>query len=120
MSVYDRWHKSRPAPGEPACRDHDKVPTSAHGKGRQWQSRGRNENGVQWKRNFARKVGRDPELHADAYDAKMQSALDDGSYIDPSAAGTAFQAFAEEWRKSRMHDVTTAALVETRLRLHAY
>lgn len=120
MSVYDRWHKSRPAPGETACRDHDKVPTAAHGSGRQWQSRGRNENGVQWKRNFAKKVGKDPEVHADAYDAKMQSALDDGSYIDPAAAATVFQAFAEDWRKSRTHDVTTAERVEIRLRLHAY
>jgi hypothetical protein len=29
--VTDRWHKARPKPGEQCCREHDQVPTAAHG-----------------------------------------------------------------------------------------
>jgi integrase len=120
MAVYDRWHKSRIGPGEPRCREHDLVPSSVHGVGDRWQVRWRNEEGRQKKQNFARKTGKDPEVHADAFDARTQATLDDGSYIDPSSGEVTFRKFAEDWRKNRPHDPNTARRIELQLRLHVY
>ena len=64
--------------------------------------------------------GTDPERHAAAFDAKVKTALDDGSYVDPKDANTTFKELAEDWRKTRTHDVTTAARIERELRLHVY
>src|SRR5262245_42536974 len=86
MTVYDRWHKSRPRPGEPVCREHKMVPAAGHGTGDRWQVRWRDDGGIQRKRNFARKTGPDPEKSADAFDAKVKTQLDDGSYVDPAGA----------------------------------
>jgi integrase len=120
MAVCDRWHKSRPRPGEPPCREHKMAPAAGHGTGDRWQVRWRDEDGKQLKRNFARKTGPDPEKSADAFDAKVKTQLDDGSYIDPASSNVTFKAFAEDWRQSRMHDVVTAGRLERCLRLHVY
>lgn len=101
MSIYDRWHKSRPDLGEEKCRQHRMVPSSAHGQGERWQVRWRDENGKQCKRNFAKKEGKDPELHADAFDAKVNSSLDAGTYVDPATGNITFQEYAEGWRTAR-------------------
>ncbi len=44
MSIYDRWHKIRPSPGDEPCREHSRgrtklYPTADHGKGERWQVR---------------------------------------------------------------------------------
>lgn len=38
-NIYDRWHKSHPAPGEEKCGKHRLVPSEAHGVGLRWQVR---------------------------------------------------------------------------------
>ena len=96
------------------------IPTKIHGEGDRWQVRWRDENGIQKKRNFALRQGKDPEKHADAFNAKVKVSLDDGSYIDPGDAEGTFQPYAEDWRKARTHDEVTAILVERQLRLHVY
>jgi len=96
------------------------IPAAGHGEGERWQVRWRDESGAQRKRNFARKTGPDPEKSADAFDAKVRTQLDDGTYTDPLAAAVTFRAFAEDWRKTRTHDVRTAGRVERQLRLHVY
>jgi hypothetical protein len=125
MSIYDRWHKSRPVPGDEPCREHSRgktklYPSADHGIGDRWQVRWRDEAGNQRKRNFAKRDGTDPEKHANAFDAKVKATLDDGSYVDPKDANTTFRDFAEDWRQTRTHDVTTAGRVERELRLHVY
>jgi integrase len=120
VGVYDRWHRTRTAPGDKRCAEHDLVPSGSHGTGDRWQVRWRDEAGTQKKRNFARKTGKNPEIHADAFDARTQAALDDGSYIDPAAGSITFRKFAEDWRKNRPHDPNTARRVELQLRLHVY
>jgi integrase len=120
MAVADRWHKSRPRPGEAACREHRMVPAAGHGQGDRWQVRWRDEDGKQRARTFARKTGADPEKCADAFDAKVRTSLDDGSYVSPADANTTFRDFAEDWRKARTHDLVTAGRIERELRLHAY
>jgi integrase len=119
MSVTDRWHLSRTRAAEP-CKEHGMVPSCIHGEGDRWQVRWRDEDGVQKKKNFALRQGRNPDKHADAFDAKIRASLDAGSYVDPADADGIFQAYAEEWRKSRTHDEVTAILVERQLRLHVY
>lgn len=120
MAVYDRWHKSRPKPGGELCREHKMAPAAGHGTGDRWQVRWRDEDGAQRKQNFARKTGRDPELHAEAFDAKVRTQLDEGTYIDPSSGNVTFRAFAEDWRRNRTHDVVTAGRIEREFRLHVY
>ena len=119
MTVTDRWHLSR-ARGGKRCKEHGMSPTAVHGQGDRWQVRWRDENGVQKKRNFALRQGKDPEKHADAFNAKVKVTLDDGSYIDPGDAEGTFQPYSEDWRKARTHDEVTAILVERQLRLHVY
>lgn len=76
VGVTDRWHKSRPVAGEPTCKEHDQVPTTSHGKGERWQVRWdewKNGKRHQPRRNFRYKVGKDPDVHADAFAANLQS-----------------------------------------------
>jgi integrase len=120
MTVYDRWHKSRPAPDEPRCGQHKMVPSADHGKGERWQVRWRDENGRQCKRNFAKKEGKDPELHADAFHAKVHAELDAGTYVDPAAGAVTLRDYSEEWRKGRVHDLATAIRIEAAFRNHVY
>jgi integrase len=125
MTVYDRWHKVHPGPAGELCREHSRGSTrlylsADHGKGDRWQVRWRDQNGIQRKRNFARKTGTDPEKSADAFDAKTRTQLDDGSYIDPSSANVTLKVFAEDWRRTRTHDRVTADRIERELRLHVY
>lgn len=39
MSVNDLWHKTDARTGEPVCREHGKVPTKQHGRGKRWEVR---------------------------------------------------------------------------------
>ena len=86
----------------------------AHGEG----FVGRDEAGRQRKRNFAKRDGVDPDKHASAFAARIKAALDDGTYVDPADANTAFQTFAEDRRKSRDHETVRAARIESLLRRH--
>ncbi len=83
MSIYDRWHKARPAPGAEPFREHSNgktalYPAADHGKSDRWQVRWRDENGAQRKRNFAKRDGADPDTCVAAFDAKTKRELDTG------------------------------------------
>ncbi|HEV2809408.1 MAG TPA: hypothetical protein VGV93_03295 [Acidimicrobiales bacterium] len=43
-----------------------------------------------------------------------------GAYVDPAGGRRLFRDYAEQWRTAQVHRPTTAASVETSLRLHAY
>lgn len=123
MAVYDRWHRD-PRPGDEACkcgtRKTPLYPATRHLTGERWQVRWRDLAGKQRKRSFALKIGSNPDLHADAFDAKTQRELNARDYVDPSAADVTLQVYAEQWRTSRSHDTVTAGNLERRLRLHVY
>ncbi len=87
---------------------------------KRWQVRWRDLAGGQRKRNFALKVGKNPDLHADAFEAKVSREVDSGDYIDAERAAMTLGQYAEDWRKSRSHDDWTAGNLERRLRLHVY
>jgi len=123
MAVYDQWHRA-PRPGDQPC-EHSRgkaalYPARRHGTGDRWQVRWRDPEGRQQKRNFARRAGADPNVHADAFDAMIAEQLRTRTYADPAAAETTLQAYAEQWRKGRGHDVNRAAAVEGHLRCHVY
>jgi integrase len=123
LAVYDRWHKE-PAPDDQPCRcgtaKRPLYSSTDHKKGDRWQVRWRDENKKQRKKNFAKKEGKNPEIHADAFDAKIAADLDAGTYVDPSSGETTFEEYAEGWRKARTHGETTRINVEHQFRLHVY
>jgi integrase len=123
MAVYDRWHRD-PRPGEKPCKCGTRrtplYPAAGHLQGDRWQVRWRDLSERQRKRNFALKIGSNPDLHADAFDSKTQGELDAGTYIDPRAGEVTLQKHAEEWRKARTHGESAATGLESRLRNHVY
>ena len=101
VSIYDRWHKAHPAPGDEPCHEHSKgrtklYPTVSHGDGDRWQARWRDENGRQRKRNFARRDGADPDKHAAAFDAKIKREFDTGTSLDINAGQLKVRDYAAE------------------------
>jgi integrase len=109
-----RWHKANPKPGEPRCREHRKAPSVAHGQGKRWQARWRDEASQQHAKNF------DREADAKRFHAKVTTNLTDGAYTDPRAGRVLFRDRGEQWRAAQVHRATTAAQVETHLRRHVY
>jgi integrase len=105
MAIYDRWHKTESG---------RKVKSPEYGCTARWQVRWRDQAGRQRKKAFA------TQAQATQFDAKVKTQLADGSYVDPAAGQVTFRSFAEDWRKHRDHDATTAARVEANLRNHAY
>jgi hypothetical protein len=104
MSIYDRWHKAHPAPGDQPCREHSKgrtklYPTASHGTGDRWQVRWRDENSQQRKRNFARRDGTDPDKQAAAFNAKIKRELDTGTSLDIKAGQLKVRDYAAEYRR---------------------
>lgn len=112
MTVYDRWHKSRPEPGEAKCAEHKRVPTAKHGQGTRWQVRYRDEKGEQRKRNFERKAD------ADRFDVTRRADEPRGEWIDPKLGQTRFQVYARTWMASRLHKPGTAMTYEGHLKNH--
>lgn len=134
MSVYDRWHLTYPE-NHPGW-EHEKperrltpckcgrgknrlYPTAAHGKGKRWQVRYRNDEGKQDKKNFAERYGDDPDRHAEAYDAKVNAELDADTYIDPDVGNTPLKKFAATWRAGLTSDSATLEKVDRHL-AHVY
>lgn len=111
MSVYDRWHRSRPKPGEPKCACKPaKAPTAEHGQGDRWQVRYRDDAGAQRKRNFTKL----PD--AQRFDAQVKASLDRGDYIDPSAGRVTLAEYARQWRAGLTGDPGSLERTDTNLK----
>jgi integrase len=123
MAVYDIWHK-QPGPGDKPCKcgtaSRPLYPSAKHKRGDRWEVRWRDDDKKQCHKRFAKKEGKNPDLHADAYDAKVQAELDAGTYVAPATGETTFEELAEDWRKNRTHGETTGINVEHQFRLHVY
>jgi integrase len=123
MTIYDRWHKTHPRPGDMPCASHStgRTPlymTAEHMKGDRWQVRWRNDNGEQCKRNFPKRKGADPETCAEAFDAQRIADTARGDWIDPRLGRTPFADYAPVWMKSRLHKTGTSDTYELHLRNH--
>jgi integrase len=110
MAIHDRWYKTERQPDG----SRKKVRSDEHGCEARWQVRWRDEQSRQRKQSFER------QIDAKDFDAKIRRQLKEGTYVDPSAGEVTFQAFAEDWRVTRMHDSSTAERIESALRVHAY
>jgi integrase len=115
--VYDRWHLARPKAGAKPCTEHSSrtrtlVPSAEHGKGRRWQVRYRDHDGIQRKENF------DKRSQADARAAEVETDLNRGTYVDPKAGKTTLREFAEDWLAARTSDPSTIEVQDRHLRLH--
>lgn len=124
MSVADRWHTKKPrkAGGMPVakCRQHDMYPGAEHGKGDRWQVRWYDLNGEQRSANRPKKNGQDPATSAEAYDAKIASELNAGTYVDPGAGAVTLETYGRQWESGRTSDHTTRELVAGRLKRHVW
>lgn len=114
MSVTDRWHKTFPKPGDVPCKDHSRgrtklYPTAEHMTGDRWQVRWYDLEDKQRSRNFAVKEGDNPDLHAEAFDHKVNADLNAGTYIDPKAANGTFGDYALERVANKGGDAVTVA-----------
>jgi integrase len=110
MAIYDRWWKTQKQPDGSKKRIH----SADHGCAKRWQVRWRDEQGRQRTETF------DSKAAAEKADAKIRTQLTDGTYVDPSAGLVTFREYAEDWRKSRVHDLATATRIESAFRNHAY
>ncbi len=101
---YDRWHKSRPDPGESECPEHPGlVPSADHGCEKRWQARWRDKNGRQRSRNFPK----NKKKAALAFQRSQRAAVEEGR--DP---------FPHRGRKDSSDTPTIGAYVETFLARH--
>ena len=116
MAIYDRWYRTERQPDGTRKR----IRSAEHGCAARWQVRWRDEAGRQRKRSFEVKDGADPERHARAFDAKVKTGLDSGTYMDPAAGDITFRAYAERWRAGRSHDPATSVRIESEFRNHVY
>jgi integrase len=128
MAVYDRWHKTHPKQADTPCRcsrgKHKLYPSTEHGKGDRWQVRWVDLDGKARKANRPKKGGGDgegdPEVYAEALDAKITADLNAGTYVDPSAGKKLFRTYAEEVVENRTLDPGTRVKMRERLTKHAY
>jgi integrase len=125
MAAYDRWHLRHPPPRAEPCKcgtaNRPLYPSAKHKQGDRWEVIWRDENKTQHHRNFPKKEGADPEVHADAFSKKVSRDSDDGLTTDPASGDSTFESYSESsWRKARTHGETTAIGVETKFRLHVY
>ena len=80
----------------------------------QWRARYRDETGKEHAKHFARKA--DAQRWLDEVTASMVR----GEYVDPRAGRVTFKAYAEQWRTSQVHRVTSQLTIESALRRHTY
>lgn len=120
MAVSDRWHKKRPKPDEEACKEHGLVPSAEHGMGDRWAVRYRDENGRQCSKNFRYKNGKDPNIHAEAFDAKLKTTPDAGEVVSTNNRTVTLEAIGEKWLASRTVDVTSQGTMNLVVRKHIF
>lgn len=81
--VVDRWHLSVPPEGAAECGEHKgKVASKAHGKGKRWQARYNDPDGVERTSLHRTKPEAEKEI------TKQEGSKLDGSWIDPDRGKT--------------------------------
>jgi integrase len=125
VSVADRWHTKKPrkdSAGNPVkpCREHRLYQSKQHGQGDRWQVRWRDDRGEQRKANFPKKQGNDPNICADAFDAKVRDQLNTGAYVDPNAGKVTLTSVGKQWRAGLTADPATLMQIDTRLNRHVF
>jgi integrase len=112
--VADRWHKTRPAPGQRECGEHKgKFASSVHGKGKRWQARYDGPDGRE-RTSLWRTI---PEAERELI--KQEGAKLTGSWLDPKAGLVTVESFAiETWLPAQ--GIITRSETEYRGALNRY
>lgn len=107
MAVDDLWYLTKRGPGG------QRLPSQRHGRGKRWRVRWDDpDTGVSRAQLFDRKVD------ADRHDATVRADISRGQYVDPRAGLVTVEAYAAQWRAQQLHADSSAARVESAIRLH--
>ncbi|MFE9427113.1 tyrosine-type recombinase/integrase [Kitasatospora sp. NPDC006697] len=110
--VQDRWYKTETGPdGKPR-----RVKTDRYGTGMRYRARYIGPDGKETSQSFPDRQKRKAEDWLTQIEADMAR----GQYIDPRAARTTFQEFAERFLASQVGDPNTQASMQSQLRRHAF
>jgi hypothetical protein len=126
MAIYDRWHKSFPKLDDPELNANDKpckcgtakrplYPTAEHLIGKRWQVRYDDAEGNAKRANFKLKEGKDPALHAEAFERQVEGQVQAGTYTDPKAGRVSLETFATQWRANLTATWKTLENVDNKL-----
>ncbi|MFC9856774.1 MULTISPECIES: tyrosine-type recombinase/integrase [unclassified Streptomyces] len=110
--IQDRWYVTVTGPdGKPR-----KVKSDRYGVGSRYRARYVGPDGTEKSKSFPDRQKR----LADQWLAHTEADMARGQYIDPRAARTTFQQYAEGWVSTQGADPNTQASMESQLRLHAF
>ncbi|MFJ8754139.1 tyrosine-type recombinase/integrase [Streptomyces sp. NPDC102441] len=110
--IQDRWFVTVTGPdGKPR-----KMKSDRYGVGSRYRARYVGPDGTEKSKSFPDRQKR----LADQWLAHTEADMARGQYIDPRAARTTFQQYAEGWVSSQGADPNTQASMESQLRLHAF
>ncbi|MCY1652839.1 site-specific integrase [[Kitasatospora] papulosa] len=110
--IQDRWFVTVTGPdGKPR-----KVKSDRYGVGSRYRARYVGPDGTEKSKSFPDRQKR----LADQWLAHTEADMARGQYIDPRAARTTFQQYAEGWVSTQGADPNTQASMESQLRLHAF
>ncbi|MFG3141452.1 tyrosine-type recombinase/integrase [Streptomyces sp. NPDC048211] len=110
--IQDRWFVTVTGPdGKPR-----KVKSDRYGVGSRYRARYVGPDGTEKSKSFPDRQKR----LADQWLAHTEADMARGQYIDPRAARTTFQQYAEDWVSTQGADPNTQASMESQLRLHAF
>jgi integrase len=111
---YDRWHKSRPKPGEPECPDHEgKVASAHHGCESRWMARWRDADDNQQTQCFPE----NRKMAALKFQRSQRAAVAEGRDPFPTPRGRQ-SAKKKEPETAPIEGPTIAEYVETFLARH--
>ncbi|MGW6722858.1 tyrosine-type recombinase/integrase [Streptomyces sp. NPDC054995] len=110
--LQDRWFVTVTGPdGKPR-----KVKSDRYGVGSRYRARYVGPDGTEKSKSFPDRQKR----LADQWLAHTEADMARGQYIDPRAARTTFQQYAEGWVSTQGTDPNTQASMESQLRLHVF
>ncbi|MFE8971947.1 tyrosine-type recombinase/integrase [Streptomyces cyaneofuscatus] len=110
--IQDRWFVTVTGPdGKPR-----KMKSDRYGVGSRYRARYVGPDGTEKSKSFPDRQKR----LADQWLAHTEADMARGQYIDPRAARTTFQQYAEGWVSTQGADPNTQASMESQLRLHAF
>ncbi|WP_043470957.1 tyrosine-type recombinase/integrase [Kitasatospora sp. MBT66] len=110
--IQDRWYKTETGPdGKPR-----RGRTDRYGTGKRYRARYVAPDGTEKSKSFPDRQKR----LAEEWLARIEADMSRGQYLDPAAAKTTFQEFAEHWLRSQTSDPNTQASMRSQLRRHAF
>lgn len=116
MSVYDRWHLSKPPKDAKRCGAHRLVPSPVHGDGLRWQVRVIDPDG-----NALPRESFEHKKDAEDREAELKTAARAGTVVDDKGGKVHFEPYARQWLRNRVtQDHGTAERTLSQLVNHCF